>query len=206
MCAAQELWVSQVFSVCMIWCALGLQCCVPALPLCLEGVWVLSLPSWTISSSPPKTCFAVDVVASRVARASPSNGLLPVPERRPASQKPEERWPKHRIESGYFSLERRKTDPPWASTPPRAATGSSPARSNSAGSGGRLAGSRIWEPRGQPSSTGTEGRHGLQKKEYTVLAGLPKRLGQRDAADRCGSRTLSPGRAEVERIFGCERR
>lgn len=150
----------------------------------------------------------MDVVASRVARASPSNGLLPAPERRPASQKPEERWPKHRIESGYFSLERRKTDPLWASTPPRAATGSSLARSDSAGSGGRLAGSRVQEPRGQPSSTGTEGRHGLEKQEYTVLADLPKpkRLGQQDAVDRCGSRTLSPGRVEVERIFGCERR
>ncbi|XP_072718923.1 uncharacterized protein [Ciconia boyciana] len=158
--------------------------------------------------SPPKTCFAVDVVASRVARASPSNGLLPVPEHRPASQKPEESWPKHCIESGYFSLEHRKTDPPWASTPPRAPAGSSPARSNLVGSGRSLADSQVREPRGHPGSGGVEGRHGLERQEYTVLADLPKpkRLGQRDAVDRCSSRTLSPGRVEVERIFGCERR
>ncbi|XP_075608965.1 uncharacterized protein LOC142601803 [Balearica regulorum gibbericeps] len=192
----------------MVWRALGLQCCVPALPPHQEGVWVLCLPSWTVSSSPPKTCFAVDVVASRVARASPSNGLLPVPERRPASQKPEESWPKHRIESGYFSLERRKTDPPWASTPPCAATGSSPARSDPLGGGGHLTRSQIREPRGHPSSRGVEGRHGLERQEYTVLADLPKprRLGQQDAVDHCSSRMLSPGRVEVERIFGCERR
>ncbi|KAM6381864.1 TRIO and F-actin-binding protein [Alca torda] len=188
----------------MVCHGLGSQCCVPA----LEGVWVLSLPSWTVSSSPPKTCFAVDVVASRVAHASPSNGLLPVPERRPASQKPEESWPKHRIESGYFSLEHRKTDPPWASTPPRAPAGSSLARSDPVGSGGHLAGSQVREPCGHLSGVSTEGRHGLERQEYTVLADLPKpkRLGQRDAVDRCGSRTLSPGRVEVERIFGCERR
>ena len=174
----------------------------------MEGVWVLSLPSWTVSSSPPKTCFAVDVVASCVARASPSNGLLPVPEHRPASQKPEESWPKHCIESGYFSLEHRKTDPPWASTPPRAPAGSSPARSNLVGSSRSLADSQVREPRGHPGSGGVEGRHGLERQEYTVLADLPKpkRLGQRAAVDRCSSRTLSPGRVEVERIFGCERR
>ncbi|XP_075375392.1 uncharacterized protein LOC142417811 [Mycteria americana] len=158
-------------------------------------------------SSPPKTCFAVDVVASRVARASPSNGLLPVPEHRPTSQKTES-WPKHCIESGYFSLEHRKTDPPWPSTPPRAPAGSSPARSNLVGSGRHLADSQVREPRGHPGSGGVEGRHGLERQEYTVLADLPKpkRLGQRDAVDRCSSRTLSPGRVEVERIFGCERR
>ncbi|XP_040985390.1 TRIO and F-actin-binding protein isoform X4 [Aquila chrysaetos chrysaetos] len=184
-------------SVCMVWRALGSQCCIPTLPPHLEGIWVLSLPSRTVSSSPPKTCFAVDVVASRVARASPSNGLLPVPDRRPTSQKPEESWPKHR-----------KNDPPWAPTPPRATTGSSLARGDPLAGGGHLAGSRVREPRGHPGGGGTEGRHGLERQEYTVLADLPKpkRLGQRDAVDRCGSRTLSPGRVEVERIFGCERR
>lgn len=41
-----------------------------------------------------------------------------------------------------------------------------------------------------------------------MLADLPKpkRLGRGDTAERCGARTLSPGRVEVERIFGCERR
>lgn len=186
-----------MFSICMVWHALGSQCCVPVLPPCLEGVWVLSLPSWTISSSPPKTCFAVDVVASRVARASPSNGLLPVPERRAASQKPEESWPKHR-----------KTDPPWASTLPRAPAGSPLARSDPLGGSGHLSGPRVRESHGHSSGGAAEGRHGLERQEYTVLADLPKakRLSQRDAVDRYGSRTLSPGRVEVERIFGCERR
>ena len=197
MCADHEPWVSRVFSVCMVWRALGSQFCVPMLPPRLEGVWVLSLPSWTVSSCPPKTCFAVDMVASHVARASPSNGLLPIPERCPASQKTKESWPKHQ-----------KTDPPWASTPPRATTVSSLARSNPLGSGRHLAGSRVREPRGHPGSGGAEGRHGLESQKYTVLADLPKpkRLGQQGAIDRCGSRTLSPGRVEVERIFGCERR
>lgn len=181
----------------MVWHALSSKCCVPVLPLCLEGVWVLSLPSWTISSSPPKTCFAVDVVASRVAHASPSNGLLPVPEHRPASQKPEESWPRHR-----------KTDPPWASTLPRASAGSPPARSALLGGGGHLSAPRVRQPHGHSGGGGAEGRHGLERQEYTVLADLPKpkRLSQRDAVDRYGSRTLSPGRVEVERIFGCERR
>ncbi|TRZ22629.1 hypothetical protein HGM15179_004474 [Zosterops borbonicus] len=148
-------------------------------------------------SSPPKTCFAVDVVASRVAHASPSNGLLPVPEHHPARQKPEESWPKHR-----------KTDPPWASTLPHASAGSLPARSDLLGGSGHLSGPRVWESHGHSASGGAEGRHGLERQEYTVLADLPKpkRLSQRDAVDRYGSRTLSPGRVEVERIFGCERR
>ncbi|XP_061868200.1 TRIO and F-actin-binding protein isoform X3 [Colius striatus] len=161
-------------------------------------VYVCVGPAEAAERSPPKTCFAVDVVASRVARASPSNGLLPVPERRPASQKPEESWPKHR-----------KPDPPWAASPPRATGGSSPARYNPAGAGGHLVGSRSREPRGHPASSGgTDGRHVLERQEYTVLADLPKpkRLGQREAVDRYGSRTLSPGRVEVEKIFGCERR
>lgn len=68
--------------------------------------------------------------------------------------------------------------------------------------------SRAGEPRGHPSAGGTEGKRVLERQEYTVLADLPKpkRLGRGDAADRRGSRTLSPGRVEVERIFGCERR
>ncbi|XP_051640615.1 serine/arginine repetitive matrix protein 1-like [Manacus candei] len=118
-------------------------------------------------------------------------------EHRPASQKREEIWPKHR-----------KSDPPWASTLPHAPAGSPSARSNPFGGSGHPAGSRVRESRGHPSSGGTEGRHGLERQEYTVLADLPKpkRLAQRDAVDRYGSRTLSPGRVEVERIFGCERR
>lgn len=196
MCADCKPRASRVLSICMVWHALGSQCCVPVLPPLLEGVWVLSLPSWTISSSPPKTCFAVDVVASRVPRASPSNGLLPVPEHRAAGQKPEESWPKHR-----------KTDPPWPSTLPRAPGSSLPARSDPLGGTGHLAGPRARDAHGHSGSGGTEGRHGLERQEYTVLADLPKpkRLSQRDTVGR-SSRTLSPGRVEVERIFGCERR
>ncbi|OXB77499.1 UNVERIFIED_CONTAM: hypothetical protein H355_015791 [Colinus virginianus] len=127
------------------------------------------------------------------------------PERAPASQKPKEGWAKHRIESGYFSLELRKPDPPWTPSTPR------PGRSSSPGPGSNrhlTPSSRAGEPRGHPSGGGTEGKRVLERQEYTVLADLPKpkRLGRGDAADRCSSRTLSPGRVEVERIFGCERR
>ncbi|XP_071586555.1 TRIO and F-actin-binding protein isoform X1 [Heliangelus exortis] len=129
-------------------------------------------------------------------------------EHRPSSQKPEETWPKHRIESGYFSLDRRKSDPPRASTPPRTVAGSSLSRSSLLGGSGHFPSSQFREPRRHHSGGGVEGRHGLERQEYTVLADLPKpkRLGQRDAVDRSGSRTLSPGRVEVEKIFGSERR
>ncbi|XP_040512041.1 TRIO and F-actin-binding protein isoform X1 [Gallus gallus] len=130
---------------------------------------------------------------------------VPKAERAPATQKPKEGWAKHRIESGYFSLEPRKPDPPWTPSAPR------PGRSSSPGPGSSrhlASSSRAGEPRGHPSAGGTEGKRVLERQEYTVLADLPKpkRLGRGDAADRCGSRTLSPGRVEVERIFGCERR
>nr|XP_047904238.1 uncharacterized protein LOC125180097 [Anser cygnoides] len=128
-------------------------------------------------------------------------------DRGPASQKPEESRAKHRTGSSYFSLEHRNRDPPRAPSPPH------PGRSSSLTpgipAGRRLASSsRAGEPHGHPGGGGTEGRRGLERQEYTVLADLPKpkRLSHGDAADRCGSRTLSPGRVEVERIFGCERR
>ncbi|XP_031410313.1 TRIO and F-actin-binding protein isoform X2 [Meleagris gallopavo] len=130
---------------------------------------------------------------------------VPKAERAPASQKPKEGWAKHRIESGYFSLEPRKPDPSWSSSVPH------PGRSSSPGPGSSrhlASSSRAGETRGHLSAGGTEGKRVLERQEYTVLADLPKpkRLGRGDAADRCGSRTLSPGRVEVERIFGCERR
>ncbi|XP_015718182.1 TRIO and F-actin-binding protein isoform X1 [Coturnix japonica] len=131
---------------------------------------------------------------------------VPKAERAPASQKPKEGWAKHRIESGYFSLEPRKPDPPWAPSTPRPSRSSSPAPGSSSRHLTSL--SRAGEPRVHPSAGSTEGKRVLERQEYTVLADLPKpkRLGRGDAADRCGSRTLSPGRVEVERIFGCERR
>ncbi|XP_049740338.1 TRIO and F-actin-binding protein isoform X2 [Elephas maximus indicus] len=57
-----------------------------------------------------------------------------------------------------------------------------------------------------------EMRHNLEREEYTVLADLPppRRLAQREpgpqAQGSSGGRTRSPGRAEVERLFGQERR
>ncbi|XP_077770718.1 TRIO and F-actin-binding protein isoform X1 [Canis aureus] len=55
-----------------------------------------------------------------------------------------------------------------------------------------------------------ETRHNLEREEYTVLADLPppRRLAQREPGPQCsnGGRTRSPGRAEVERLFGQERR
>ncbi|XP_036923759.1 TRIO and F-actin-binding protein isoform X2 [Sturnira hondurensis] len=55
-----------------------------------------------------------------------------------------------------------------------------------------------------------ETRHNLERDEYTVLADLPppRRLAQREPGPQCsnGGRTRSPGRAEVERLFGQERR
>ncbi|KAB0349684.1 hypothetical protein FD754_014541 [Muntiacus muntjak] len=53
-------------------------------------------------------------------------------------------------------------------------------------------------------------RHNLEREEYTVLADLPpaRRLVQREPGPQGsnGGRTRSPGRAEVERLFGQERR
>ena len=49
-----------------------------------------------------------------------------------------------------------------------------------------------------------------QREEYSVLADLPppRRLAQREPGPQGsnGGRTRSPGRAEVERLFGQERR
>ncbi|KAG8511154.1 LOW QUALITY PROTEIN: TRIO and F-actin-binding protein, partial [Galemys pyrenaicus] len=55
-----------------------------------------------------------------------------------------------------------------------------------------------------------EPRHTLEREEYTVLADLPppRRLAHREPGPQgsSGGRTGSPGRAEVERLFGQERR
>ncbi|XP_047642269.1 TRIO and F-actin-binding protein isoform X1 [Phacochoerus africanus] len=55
-----------------------------------------------------------------------------------------------------------------------------------------------------------ETRHNLEREEYTVLADLPppRRLVQREPGPQGsnGGRTRSPGRAEVDRLFGQERR
>ncbi|XP_040844063.1 TRIO and F-actin-binding protein [Ochotona curzoniae] len=57
-----------------------------------------------------------------------------------------------------------------------------------------------------------ETRHSLEREEYSVLADLPppRRLARREPGPQAqgsnGGRTRSPGRAEVERLFGRERR
>ncbi|XP_059792904.1 TRIO and F-actin-binding protein isoform X1 [Balaenoptera ricei] len=93
-------------------------------------------------------------------------------------------------------------DAPRASSPPRhppsdlALLAPSPPPGSSGGS-------RSSAPPG-------ETRHNLEREEYTVLADLPppRRLAQREPGPQCsnGGRTRSPGRAEVERLFGQERR
>ncbi|XP_052604267.1 TRIO and F-actin-binding protein isoform X4 [Peromyscus californicus insignis] len=94
-------------------------------------------------------------------------------------------------------------DAPRASSPPR----------HPPGDLGLLA------PSPPPGSSGSRGsappgetRHNLEREEYTMLADLPppRRLAQRGPEPQAqGSnegRTRSPGRAEVERLFGQERR
>ncbi|XP_076965442.1 TRIO and F-actin-binding protein isoform X1 [Callospermophilus lateralis] len=95
-------------------------------------------------------------------------------------------------------------DAPRASSPPRHLPGDlalqapSPPPGSSGGSRGSAA---PWET-----------RHNLEREEYTVLADLPppRRLAQREPGPQAqgsdGGRTRSPGRAEVERLFGQERR
>ncbi|XP_063479129.1 TRIO and F-actin-binding protein isoform X16 [Symphalangus syndactylus] len=95
-------------------------------------------------------------------------------------------------------------DAPRASSPPRHPPSDLAflAPSPSLGSSG---GSRGSAPPG-------ETRHNLEREEYTVLADLPppRRLAQREPGPQAqcssGGRTRSPGRAEVERLFGQERR
>ncbi|XP_007939940.1 TRIO and F-actin-binding protein [Orycteropus afer afer] len=92
-------------------------------------------------------------------------------------------------------------DAPRASSPPRhppsdlALLALSPPPGSSGGSRGSL----------PPGET----RHNLEREEYTMLADLPppRRLVQREPGQGSnGGRTRSPGRAEVERLFGQERR
>ncbi|XP_055250916.1 TRIO and F-actin-binding protein [Moschus berezovskii] len=93
-------------------------------------------------------------------------------------------------------------DAPRASSPPRhppsdlALLAPSPPLGSSGGS---------WA-----SAPPGEIRHNLEREEYTVLADLPppRRLAQRELGPQGSNRgrTRSPGRAEVERLFGQERR
>ncbi|XP_054845132.1 TRIO and F-actin-binding protein [Eublepharis macularius] len=128
------------------------------------------------------------------------------------SQDHGDKWRKPQAESGYFSLERRKSEPSCMSSSPRAGRSPLPVHGNTSRADGYPA-SSISSADSNLScrmSGRSESQHGLMRQEYTVLADLPKpkRLSHREAfeKERSSSRTRSPGRAEVERIFGHERR
>nr|XP_032635036.1 TRIO and F-actin-binding protein-like [Chelonoidis abingdonii] len=130
----------------------------------------------------------------------------------PVSQSTGDGWAKHQMERSYFSLERRKSDPNWVSSPPRASSSTLPTCSDPVRTGRHLTSSISSLDSDLPGCTrgGGEGRRALVRQEYTVLADLPKPkwISHREALEqeRSSSRTRSPGRAEVERIFGYERR
>nr|XP_006118994.1 TRIO and F-actin-binding protein isoform X2 [Pelodiscus sinensis] len=130
----------------------------------------------------------------------------------PVSQSPGGGWAKHQVESSYFSPERRKSDSSWVSSPSRGSRSTLPTHSDLVRTGGHLTSSVSSLDSGlhRHRSGDGEGRHGLVRQEYTMLADLPKpkRISHREAfeQERSSSRTRSPGRAEVERIFGYERR
>ncbi|XP_072512137.1 TRIO and F-actin-binding protein isoform X5 [Notamacropus eugenii] len=93
-------------------------------------------------------------------------------------------------------------DAPRASSPPRHWDSPGVARHSSPQSG----------PSASKGSGNGEGRRNMEREEYTVLADLPppKRLNQKEAMGKqngsASDHTRSPGRTEVERIFGYERR
>ncbi|XP_019345073.1 TRIO and F-actin-binding protein isoform X2 [Alligator mississippiensis] len=149
----------------------------------------------------------------RVDSQSSVKGVDPLKaESHPMSQTSGSSWPKHRIENGYFSLERRKSEPSQPASPPCASHSPFPSRSDSFGAGRRRtsSASSLNSETSWRTSGGGEGRHGLERQEYTVLADLPKpkRISHKEAFDRGrrSSRTRSPGRDEVEWLFGSERR
>ncbi|XP_060101466.1 TRIO and F-actin-binding protein [Heteronotia binoei] len=123
-----------------------------------------------------------------------------------------DKWRKPEAESGYFSLERRKSEPSCMSSPPPISRSPLPVHGDASRAGGYPT-SSISSADSNLSchmSGRSESQHGLMRQEYTVLADLPKpkRISHREAfeKERSSSRTRSPGRAEVERIFGHERR
>ncbi|XP_072512134.1 TRIO and F-actin-binding protein isoform X2 [Notamacropus eugenii] len=89
-------------------------------------------------------------------------------------------------------------DAPRASSPPRHWDSPGVARHSSPQSG----------PSASKGSGNGEGRRNMEREEYTVLADLPppKRLNQKEAMGKqngsASDHTRSPGRTEVERIFG----
>ncbi|XP_062918745.1 TRIO and F-actin binding protein b isoform X3 [Mobula hypostoma] len=126
---------------------------------------------------------------------------------------------KPRVESGYFSLERAKSDSVHSQSP----DGRRAAEARSAGGGGgllnlgRLTSSQSSFESG--SSWGTASTVGnpesrLLRRDYTALADIPKPkriIGREKLEQDCKqlgqrTRTRSPGREEVERLFGQQRR
>ncbi|KAK9399947.1 TRIO and F-actin-binding protein [Crotalus adamanteus] len=131
------------------------------------------------------------------------------PESRAMSQDCGDSRRKHQAESGYFSLECCKSESNWISSTSCPNHSMLPASINATGasrwttSSLSLGDSELnWH-----KSRSSEDRCGLIRQNYTILADLPKakRLHQ-DTFEKDHSRAHSPGRAEVERIFGQERR
>ncbi|XP_072127841.1 myosin phosphatase Rho-interacting protein-like isoform X4 [Mobula birostris] len=126
---------------------------------------------------------------------------------------------KPRVESGYFSLERAKSDSVHSQSP----DGRRAAEAQSAGGGGGLLNlGRLTSSQSSfesESSWGTASAVGnpesrLLRRDYTALADIPKPkriIGREKLEQDCKqlgqrTRTRSPGREEVERLFGQQRR
>uniref|UniRef100_A0A8C2Z6N2 Myosin phosphatase Rho interacting protein n=1 Tax=Cyclopterus lumpus TaxID=8103 RepID=A0A8C2Z6N2_CYCLU len=108
---------------------------------------------------------------------------------------------KVRVESGYFSLEKTKSEPFPQSQPPNHLPLSSSPSSSSLGAL-------------SPSVSGGGGRVGRPGREYAALSDVPRarRLSHREAfrsekkRQELRTRTRSPGREEVARLFGEDRK
>ncbi|XP_030069977.1 uncharacterized protein LOC115477295 [Microcaecilia unicolor] len=140
------------------------------------------------------------------------------------SRNQSEGWKKGRMESGYFSLERRKSESNRVPSPVHPASESRSRRpsckdpvasSISLGTGRKLTSSvRSLDSELNWGTVTSSSGHGLVRHNYTALADIPKlrRLSSQEGFDRkhkqagLGLRTQSPGRAEVERMFGQERK
>ncbi|XP_043567705.1 protein outspread-like isoform X4 [Chiloscyllium plagiosum] len=120
---------------------------------------------------------------------------------------------KKRVESGYFSLEKLKSETKHLITPPRSSITSSPSQSSfdSETSGATLSSIESSSSRvGEGSSHSPATRINL---DYAKMADVPKakRISDKQAFQANKDqeqrfRTCSPGRAELTRLFGSERR
>eukprot|EP00061_Rhincodon_typus_P014808 g42112.t1 len=119
---------------------------------------------------------------------------------------------KKRVESGYFSLEKLKSETKQLITPPRSSITSSPSQSSfdSETSGATLSSIASSSSRvGEGSSHSPATRINL---DYAKMADVPKakRISDKQAFQANKDqeqrfRTCSPGRAELTRLFGTER-